>query len=99
MGKPAGSKQGKQGPRPQRKGSAGTPPRGDEDGRSEVEFLPPLRPQPKLLIGLGVVLALWIAFLLVLYFTTVYPHRHKPGERAAPALREASPSLVRERAG
>ena len=36
----------------------------------------PLKPRPKLLIGLSVVFVLWIAFLLTMYFTTVYPHRY-----------------------
>lgn len=37
-----------------------------------ITFAPPLRPRPKLLMVLGVILALWVAFLLVLYFGTVY---------------------------
>jgi hypothetical protein len=41
-----------------------------------IAFPPPLRPRPRLLMVLSVVLALWVAFLLVLYFRTVYPHRN-----------------------
>jgi hypothetical protein len=44
-----------------------------------ITFAPPLRPRPKLLMILGVVLGLWITFLLVLYFRTVYPHRNDVG--------------------
>ena len=36
----------------------------------------PLKPRPKMLIGLSVVFVLWIAFLLTMYFTTVYSHRY-----------------------
>ena len=36
----------------------------------------PLKPRPKLLLVLSIVFVLWVAFLLTMYFTTVYPHRH-----------------------
>ena len=35
----------------------------------------PLKPRPKLFVGLCIAFALWIALLITLYFTTVYPHR------------------------
>ena len=37
--------------------------------------LPPLKPRPRLFYALLTALALWVGFLLVLYFTTVYPNR------------------------
>ena len=43
----------------------------------------PLKPRPRMLIGLSIVFVLWVAFLLTMYFTTVYPHRHvevRPGD-------------------
>jgi hypothetical protein len=36
----------------------------------------PLTPRPRLLLGLVIILALWIAAMIVMYFKTVYPHRH-----------------------
>ena len=36
----------------------------------------PLKPRPRMLVVLAIVFALWLAFLLTMYFTTVYPHRH-----------------------
>ena len=39
-----------------------------------ITFAPPLRPRPRLLMVLSVLLALWVAFLLVLYFRTVHSH-------------------------
>jgi hypothetical protein len=43
---------------------------------AEVEFKPPLRPHKGLFITLCVVLAVWVGFLLWMYFKTVYPVRH-----------------------
>jgi hypothetical protein len=37
---------------------------------------PRLKPQKKLLIILSVALAVWVAWLIVLYAQTVYPMRH-----------------------
>jgi hypothetical protein len=54
-------------------------------GVAPIEFAPPLRPRPRLLIVLSVILALWVAFLLVLYFRTVYPYRNDPGLTSQPA--------------
>ena len=36
----------------------------------------PLKPRPRLLLILSILFLLWVAFLLTMYFTTVYPHRH-----------------------
>lgn len=38
--------------------------------------LPPFQPRKKLFIALLLILALWIAVLLWLFFTTVWPLRH-----------------------
>ena len=51
---------------------------------------PPLKPQRKLFVGLLVGFAAWLAVLLTLYFTTIYP-RHAPGDLRAPEAAE-SPS-------
>lgn len=44
----------------------------------------PFRPHRTLFALLGAILFIWLAVLLVLYFTTVYPYRHSrieyPGE-------------------
>lgn len=61
---------------------------GDE---REFLFLPPLEPKKKLLIGSATVLAVWVALLIVLYATTVYPQRHgKP--IAKPSTQPAIPA-------
>ncbi len=40
---------------------------------------PPLNPRRKLFIGLLIGFTAWVAVLLTLYFTTIYP-RHAPGD-------------------
>ncbi|HEX4124163.1 MAG TPA: hypothetical protein VHY37_05495 [Tepidisphaeraceae bacterium] len=44
----------------------------------------PFHPHRKLFLLIGAMLFIWLAVLLVLYFTTVYPYRHSrveyPGE-------------------
>ena len=44
---------------------------------------PPLRPQRTLFVGLLVGFVAWVAVLLTLYFTTIYP-RHVPGDIRPP---------------
>jgi hypothetical protein len=44
---------------------------------------PPLKPRRKLFIGLLIALGAWVAILLTLYFTTIYP-RHVPGDIRPP---------------
>lgn len=51
---------------------------------------PPLRPQRKLFVGLLVGFVAWVAVLLTLYFTTIYP-RHAPGDLRPPEA--AGPEL------
>jgi len=61
---------------------------GDE---REFLFLPPLEPKKKLLLVTAGVLVVWVAFLVVLYVTTVYPMRHgKP--RPKPSTEPAIPA-------
>lgn len=43
----------------------------------------PLKPRRKLFVGLLVAFGAWVAILLTLYFTTVYP-RHVPGDIRPP---------------
>jgi hypothetical protein len=51
-----------------------------------VEFLPPPRPRRGLFAALMGAMVLWVVFLLVLYFTTVYPQRAKERwQKAHPA--------------
>lgn len=61
----------------ERSGATSVPRDSDQRDEQTVEFLPPLKPRPRLVIALAVVFALWIAFLLVLYFVTIFPHRHE----------------------
>ena len=46
----------------------------------------PLKPRPRMLVVLAIVFALWLAFLLTMYFTTVYPHRHIEARPTATTL-------------
>jgi len=50
-----------------------------------VEFLPPLKPRPKLMIILGVVLALWLIALIIMRQTTIRP-TPKPPDNTLPSL-------------
>ena len=52
-------------------------PRAISGTAATAQFLPPLKPRPHLFAVLGVVLAAWVVALLVLYFVTVWPHRHE----------------------
>jgi hypothetical protein len=52
---------------------------------------PPLKPQRKLFIGLLVGFGAWVAVLLTLYFTTIYP-RHAPGDLRAPEATQSQSS-------
>ena len=42
-----------------------------------VEFKPPLQPHRGVFVALFIAFAAWAGFLLVLYFRTVYPLRHR----------------------
>ena len=51
-----------------------------------VEFLPPLKPRPRLFYALLTGIALWVGVLLGLYFVTVYPNRdHAKSDRPTDA--------------
>ena len=52
---------------------------------------PPLKPRRKLFVGLLAALGAWIAILLTLYFTTIYP-RHVPGDIRPPEAKGTSAS-------
>ena len=43
----------------------------------EREFKPPLKPHRQLFIALLIAFGGWAIFLLVLYFRTIYPLRHR----------------------
>jgi hypothetical protein len=53
---------------------------GHDSARPEPVFKAPFKPRRKLFYAMLGVLGVWVALLLVLYFTTVFPHR---GERPA----------------
>jgi hypothetical protein len=80
--------------KPKKTGLAGrrpatTAPKARGEPERVIEFGPPLKPRKGLLIALGVLFALWFAFLLGLYFKTVYPHQH-PGHTNPAATRQAA---------
>jgi len=41
----------------------------------DVVEKPPLKPRPRLMKVLGLILILWVVILLAMYFLTVYPSR------------------------
>jgi hypothetical protein len=43
------------------------------DDKPAVVFLPPLKPRPKVLIALGILLALWLIALVVMRLAMVHP--------------------------
>lgn len=54
-------------------------------------FLPPLEPRKKLFTVLCVVFGVWVAMLITLYATTVYPQRHG---KATPTTKPVAPAAV-----
>lgn len=64
-----------------------------------IQFAPPLKPQRKLYIISWIVFVLWVAFLLILYFKTVYPLRHGPQsvQPSATGQPAKSPAMSPER--
>jgi hypothetical protein len=70
-----------------------TPVKEVADARPAPEFKPPLKPRRGLFYALLGLLAVWIAVLVVMYFTTVYPTRkQQPTEiPAAPLEGETVP--------
>jgi hypothetical protein len=56
-------------------------------------FLPPLQPRKKLFVVLCAVFGVWVALLITLYATTVYPNRH--GKSAGqPTTKPVAPEAV-----
>jgi hypothetical protein len=52
-------------------------PAGKKAGKTPPVPTPrPLKPQPRLLAILSVIFALWVAWLVYMYFAKVYPQRH-----------------------
>jgi hypothetical protein len=52
-----------------------------EPGHADPGHSKGLRPQKRLFIVLSIVMALWIATLVIMYFTTVWPKRHATPSR------------------
>jgi hypothetical protein len=59
-----------QGDAPQKRDQAA-----NDDEQRSPQFLPPLRPSRKRLAVSVALLALWLGFLLSLFFTTVFPQK------------------------
>jgi hypothetical protein len=57
-----------------RKDSAAPTP--DKSSDRPADAHPVLKSHPKARLILGILFFAWIAFLIVLYFTTVFPQRH-----------------------
>jgi len=48
----------------------------DSVANSPKTIVTPMRPRKGLFIALMTLFFLWVSAMLVMYFTTVYPHRH-----------------------
>ena len=46
---------------------------------------PPAKSRRGLLLVISAIFAMWVGMMLVMYFTTVYPHRHSANPAAAAA--------------
>jgi len=57
-------------------GKSSAPRRESQKAPENPLFLPPPKPRPKLMIVFAIILVVWVAALLALYFATVYPARH-----------------------
>jgi hypothetical protein len=69
-----------------RTGTSPAPATGRGSDPVASHFLPPLRPRRMLMVALGMILLIWMAVLLTMYFRTVYPQRHdNPRLTHAPA--------------
>jgi hypothetical protein len=91
VAKPSGSKPSrKPAPAPGRQGRSGdaTETSAEKRDARAVEFLPPLKPRPKLLLALAAAFALWLAVLLVLRFTTVTSHGQERHPHDEPAQKQ-----------
>jgi hypothetical protein len=73
-----------------RRPASSTALKGKHKAERVIEFGPPLKPRRGLLIALSVLFALWFAFLLGVYFKTVYPHRHPATTHPAAAARQGA---------
>ena len=60
------------------------------DSAKPSTALPPLKPRPKLLILMSVLLAIWVGALLTLYFAMVRPYRHWHDKAPIPATAPAT---------
>lgn len=55
---------------------------------------PPLKPHPKIFWGLMILIAVWIVFLVTLYFTTVVPReRQQSTQPTKPVSAAAIPAV------
>ncbi len=43
---------------------------------ADLSFVPPMKPRRKLLLVACFIFVLWVGMMIVMYFGTVYPHRH-----------------------
>lgn len=41
-----------------------------------ITYTTKLKPRPKLLLIVSILFALWVILLLIMYFATIYSHRH-----------------------
>ncbi len=71
----ATSPSAKRGKTPPAAPPAGSAPAPDKESPAQAFPPRPLKPRPKLLALLAVVFSLWVAFLVALYFRTIYPRR------------------------
>lgn len=63
--------------------SAGTPASAKQPDSPSIQNLPPLKSRPKLAVLLGIILALWLAALVVMRLTTIRPSASSPANSGA----------------
>jgi hypothetical protein len=51
---------------------------------AEINFLPPLKPRPRLMILMSALLGFWVAMLLAIFFTVIYPAHHRGSRTVVP---------------
>ena len=56
--------------------------KGNASGADQTapEFLPPLKPRPRLTVVIGILLVLWLIYLVALRLKTVHPDRAAPSQ-------------------
>ena len=72
---------------------------GSQKGAAPAPIVQPLTPRPKLLALLAIVFALWMALLVVLYFTTIRSRRAGPPDTSVSGVAQSISRAVAPSSG